>query len=389
MTKRKDGRYQKMIELGYELGPDGLPRRLRKYVYGKTPRELNANVFQARLELQQGIRPDMDRLTVGAYLNSWLQTSKRPRLAPTTYAKYESTLRVHLIPALGLTLLKSLRAEDVERLRNQKLRAGKHPTTVADMLNLLSSALSQAVHRGLVVRNVAQPSMVQRPRQPRREMHTFTVEEARLFLEAIEADKLRALFVTALALGLRSSELLGLKWEDIDLREGRLTVRAALHNVGGKLQRTDPKNDSSATVLKLPAVALSALKEQKRQQLEERLLGGARWQDTGYVFTSRWGTPLWRGNVRRAFLRILRKSGLPQLRFHEMRHTIATLLLESGEDLKSVSKVLRHRDVRTTANIYVHVTERMRQATADRTDRLFGHPQAQAVPDEMGEGDAS
>jgi integrase len=187
------------------------------------------------------------------------------------------------------------------------------------------------------------------------------------------------LYAVALASGLRQGEALGLRWDDVDLDDRSLTVRGALirmpasHRGPGdaRLQLAGPKTPESRRTIALPAVALSALRAHRARQFEERLAAGERWQEHGLVFASTVGTPLDGRNVTRDLQRILIAAGMPRLRYHDLRHSAASLMLAQGVDLKTIQTILGHSRIGTTADIYAHVMPQLQRAAADRMDAVL------------------
>jgi integrase len=250
------------------------------------------------------------------------------------------------------------------KTRNPALRA----RTVKHLLVTLRTALNVAVKWDLVPRNVA--VLVDPPKVPKPELKVFTPEQARAFIEAIKGERLEALFATALALGYRQGEALGVQWPDVDLERGTLTVRQALQRVDGKLQCVPTKSDKVHTI-NLPAVTISALRAHHTRQGTERLLAGGRWRETGFVFTTGIGTPLDARGVIRTFDRVLKFAGLPKIRFHDLRHSAATLLLAQGVSPRYVSELLAHCSVSFTMQTYAHVLEQTKREVAAQMDVIL------------------
>lgn len=244
------------------------------------------------------------------------------------------------------------------------------PASVAYGRTVLRAALNQALRWGLVARNVA--ALVDPPRVTRKEVEPFTLDEARAFLAAVKGDRLEALYTVALALGLREGEALGLRWADIDLDGAMLAVRQQLQRVtGAGLQLVEPKTERSRRTVALPDVVVRALRAHRVRQLEERLLAGARWVDSGQVFTTRRGTPLDAANALKAFKRALQGAGLRNQRFHDLRHGAATLLLAQGVQPRAIMDLLGHSQVGVTLNLYSHVLPEVRRDAADKMDAVL------------------
>jgi integrase len=224
---------------------------------------------------------------------------------------------------------------------------------------------------GLVSRNVAK--LVDPPRVPRHEIEPLTPEQARRLIEAAAEDRLRALWVTALATGLRQGELLALRWEDVDLDVRKtLRVRHTLARVDGKLKLLEPKTERSRRSVSLPEVVVTALRAHRTRQRMERLVAGSRWQDTGHVFATTIGTPIEAARVTRSFALALERAGLPHIRFHDLRHAAATFLLAQGFTLEDVKNLLGHSSIVLTSNTYGHVLEGRQQQVARGMDMVLG-----------------
>jgi integrase len=250
-----------------------------------------------------------------------------------------------------------------------KLAAGLSPRTVQYHHAILRRALGQAHRWGLVSRNVAK--LVDPPRVRRPEIRPLTPEQARTLLEAARGDRLEALYTVALAVGLRQGEALGLRWDDIDLDRGWLTVRNALQRLGPGWQLVEPKTARCRRTIALPSVVAAALQSHRTRQLQERLWAGARWQENDFVFASRIGTPLDGTNVTRRFQQLLRRSGLPRQRFHDLRHACASLLLAQGVHPRVVMETLGHSQVGLTMNTYSHVIPALQREAATQMDAVL------------------
>jgi integrase len=288
-----------------------------------------------------------------------------------TYERYESIVRVHLIPAIGRNKLKTLTPAHVRGLYRAKLHAGLAPRSVLHIHRTLSKALKQATDDGLIPRNVA--SLVKPPRPQGEEIRPLDREQVRALFEAANAagDRLEALYVVAVTTGMRRGELQGLKWEDLDLEAGTLQVRRTLSEPKGGWIFEAPKSGKGRNI-RLTSTAISALRAHRKRQLEEKIRTGELWSDHGLVFPSSIGTPRSGGNLNRSFKALLRRAGLPAVRFHDLRHTCATLLLRQGVNPKYVQELLGHADISLTLNVYSHVLPDMGNAAASAMDAVLG-----------------
>jgi integrase len=276
----------------------------------------------------------------------------------------------HLIPNLDRVPLEKLSPEHVQAILRAKTEEGLAPRTVHHLRALLRIALNRAMRWGLVVRNAA--ALADSPRIERFDVRMLTPAQARQLLAAAENDRLAALYSVALALGLRQGEALGLSWEDIDFASRRLHVRHGLQRIAGELRLVEPKTRQSRRTIALPTVVIDALQHHKARQSQERLLAGTRWHETGLVFTSTIGTPIEVGNLRRSFWRLLDKACLPRMRFHDLRHSCASLLLVQGVPARVVMETLGHSNISITMDTYTHVLPELQRQAADAMDRALG-----------------
>lgn len=346
--KRKDGRWEARYTV---LTPDG-PRR--KAVYGRTRAEASKKLAKALADRDGGLFFDAGNLTVGGYLDRWLQDSVGGTVRDRTFERHEQIIRLHLNPALGGLKLKALAPAHIQALYRNRLDAGLAPATVQKIHVVLHKALSQAVAWSLVARNATEAVKAPRPNQ--RQASPLSHEQARAFLAAIAGDRLEALYVLAITTGMRQGEILGLGWDDVDLSRGVVRVNRTLGRSGGRLLLGEPKTKKSRRPVPLSAKALDALKAHRKIQLEERMALASLWEDHGLVFVTRTGSPINPTNLRkRSFRRLLEKAGLPSVRFHDLRHTAATLLLMEGVHPKYVQELLGHANVGITLDTYSHV----------------------------------
>ncbi len=362
---RGDGRWAGSVHLGYEDG-----RRVRKHVLGHSRKEVAAKL-EALLRAKREQRPIPDRRTkLGPFLRRWLEEVARATLRASTYSSYDDIVRLHLVPGLGHIALAKLGPVDVQALLDRKLASGLSPRRVEYIHAVLRRALVTAERWGMVTRNVAK--LVDPPRVPRHEISPLTPDEAHRLIEAATDDRLRALWLTALGTGLRQGELLGLRWEDVDLETRRLRVRHTLARVAGKLVLLEPKTERSRRTIVLPEVVVVALRAHRTGQKMEHLVAGSRWVDTGHVFATNIGTPIEAAAVTRAYQRALARAGLPHGRFHDLRHAAATFLLAQGFTLEDVKNLLGHSSIVLTSNTYGHVLEERQREVASGLDAVLG-----------------
>ncbi|HEV2123759.1 MAG TPA: site-specific integrase, partial [Chloroflexota bacterium] len=310
------------------------------------------------------------RQTVRVFLDRWLADVVKQTTAPKTYSSYAETVRVHIMPTLGMIQLAKLTPQHVAAVLQAKRGAGLSPRTVAYIRSVLCIALNRALKWGMVTRNVA--ALTDAPRVERPEIRPLTPEQARQFVAAVDGARDEALYRVALALGLRLGEALGLSWTDVDLDTGTLRVRHALQRIDGKLVLKAPKTEKSRRTLTMPGSLVAALRKHKVRQLEERLVSGNRWTDSGLVFTNTIGRPMEPSNVLKTFKKHLAAAGLPEQRFHDLRHAAASLLLAQGVPPRVVMDILGHSQMATTMNLYSHVMPAAHREAAELMDRVLG-----------------
>ncbi len=285
IVRRTDGRFHAAY---YALTPEGT--RQRRYVYGRTWDECHAKLVDMKAKTAQGIPLAVKTWTVERYLNYWLTDVAARRLRATTVASYEQIVRVHLVPTVGRRPLAQLSPQEVRKLLTSKRQEGLSVRMVQYIHAVLRNALQNAVREELLGRNVAKLVQVETPDYD--VGRGLTVAQAQQLLQAVRHSRWHPLYVLALLLGMRRGELLGLRWADIDLVAGTLTVRQNLVRAGGELRFQAPKTRRSRRTLPLPPQVQAALRRQRDAQEAERTAAGSSWADNGLVFTTSLGTPI-------------------------------------------------------------------------------------------------
>ena len=324
ITKRKDGLFQGMY---MAQTPDG-PKR--KYIYGRKYGEVKRKLAEAMGDAAKGIYFDDENQTVTQYMERWIEDSARGDLGHRAYHNYKLQIRRHISPAFGRFKLSKLTAAHIQSLYAAKLRDGLKPSSVRYIHAVLHRALEQAVRFNLIPFNPA--SRVDPPKIRQEEIKPLDAEQVRRFLHAARGDRFEALYVLSLTTGLRMGEALGLRWSDIDLDAGTLRVNRQVQRMrrGDGLVFGEPKNASRRTV-DLPQRAVEALRSHRMQQAKETNLRAADYGNSGLVFATGKGTPIDAQNIiNRFFKPLLERAQLPDIRWHDLRHTYATLLLARG-----------------------------------------------------------
>lgn len=358
--RKKDGKVVDGWIAEISLGPGAG----RQTFYAKTRGEARDWLTAKLREQQLGLARKGKRITTGQALTQWLEQVAKPRVRPATYTRYSGLVKQYLIPSIGAVPLERLTPRHVQTMLNAKAADGMAPRSVHHLRSVLRTALNQAVRWGDVPRNVAALTD-----SPRLETHAITfldAGQAGQLLAAAHGDRLEALYAVALALGLRQGEALGLRWQDVDLEARQVHVRHALQRIDGRLQLVEPKTVRSRRTITMPATVINALREHQRRQLKEQMR-----IDGGFVFAHPDGSPLDGTVVTHQFQQLLKRAGLPRLRFHDLRHSCASLLLAQGVSARMVMETLGHSNISTTLDIYSHVMPSLRQEAADAMDRVL------------------
>jgi integrase len=338
--------------------------RKRKTIYGKTRVEVGGKLAKALSDREGGLVFDDEGLTVGTYLGKWLESSLRGAVRQSTFDRYEIAVRVHIKPVLGRLKLAKLAPSHLAGFYQDKLAAGSAPASVNKLHVALHKALDQAVKWHMIPRNVAE--VVKAPRPSPEEIQPLNREQAKTLLEvARKEDRFEALYMLAVTTGLRQGELLGLKWEDVDLEDGGIRVRRTLTRHKGRLVLGEPKTKRSRRTVQLTEAAVEALEGHLACQMMHRDRIEDLYEYQGLVFATQKGTLVNPTNLRkRSFEPLLEKAGLPAIRFHDLRHTCATLLLSSNVNPKIVSEMLGHATIAITLDTYSHVLPNMQKGAA-------------------------
>src|SRR5215211_3805285 len=322
--QRKDGRWVGQYTVHTANGPKYC------YIYGKTRKQVAEKLTKRIADRDSGLIFDAGNMTLGEYLDRWLSDSVRGTVRVSTYERHEAIIRLHIKPSIGRVGLKKLTPAHVRGLYSEKLDSGLAPATVCKIHSTLHKALSQAVSDGIVPRNAAH---VKAPRPAPEEIRPLSEDEARAFLESARqsGERFEALYVLAITTGLRRGELLGLRWDDADLEFGTLRVGRALVREDGRHILGETKTRRGRRQINLTPRTMNTLKAHRKKQLEEKMKLVGLYKDHGLIFASGVGTPVNPENlVKRSFKPLLKKAGLPEIRFHDLRHTCATLLLGRG-----------------------------------------------------------
>ncbi|GAA5048029.1 integrase [Thermocatellispora tengchongensis] len=364
MYQRPDGKWCGQV---YVLTTDGTEKR--KTVYGKTADEVRAKIDDMKIKSRRGV-PTADRpWKVGEYLDYWLNEVARNSIRKTTYAKYETMVRLYLKPGLGRKKLDRLTVADVQTFLNGKLNGEHSIGTIHVMRNVLSAALSRAMREEILSRNVARLATL--PANESKRNQPWSADEARTFLQAARFDPLYPAFVLLLVYGLRRGETLGLRWMDLDFDEGQIHIRQQLVRVGKELHQAPVKTRAGNRSLPMVGVVREALEIQRAGQKILKDRAGESWTETGLVFTTKSGRPIEPRNLARSFARMIDAEGLRPIRVHDLRHTAASLLKKLRVAPRDAMEILGHSRISVTMEIYTHGDEESRQNAITKVGDLF------------------
>ncbi|NQT71839.1 MAG: site-specific integrase [Chloroflexi bacterium] len=354
----------KSWEITIDLGRDDNGKRRRKYEYVTgTKAEAQRRLRELLTDLDKGLPIDAPKMTLGAFLDTWLIDYAEIRTVPRTVDGYRGTVERYLKPNLGNILLSKLTQHHVQRLYSDMRENGLSARTILHTHKLLSQALKHAVKWGLLIRNICEA--VDPPRPRRKEMKALDTDDVQVFLEAIKDSPYGHLFFVMLYTGLRRGEVLGVRWCDVDINKETLSVNQSvvrLHNKG--LMITEPKTPYSRRLISLSPSVVALLRGLRVSQMDQMEGDGIEWEEQRLIFANDDGEPLSPDTVTHAFAKIIKRTGLPHVRLHDLRHTHATLMLKQGVHPKIVSERLGHSSVSITMDTYSHVLPGMQTEAA-------------------------
>ena len=395
IRQRADGTWEARFVVGHDPGT-GKP--VRKSVYAKTQKEVRQKLAQAVAAVDDKSYREPCKMTLGEWLDIWVDTYLKD-VKPRTLKIYQDDIRLHIKPYLAAVKLNELDTHTVQRFFNTLLRSGKRvpkrdkegkivkkdgktvyegaplsSKTVKNVHGVLHGALRQAVVNRYIPINPADGDFCKLPKIQKQEIKPLDEVQIADFLKAIHGDRFEELFLVTLFTGLRQGEVLGLTWDCVDFDNGTLLVnkQMQLHQEQGikAYQLVPTKNSKSRTITAAPSV-MSLLKRRRAIQAQQHLEAGPLWQDSDLVFTDELGRHLTKSSVYRSFKKIVAAIGRPDARFHDLRHSYAVAAIRSGDDIKTVQGNLGHATAAFTLDVYGHVTDQMKQASAARMEAFI------------------
>ncbi len=341
-----------------------------KFLYASSEKEAWTKLDKALFEQKQGKLAVGPQRKLKEYLIQWLDEVQKSKLKISSYMRYKKTINGYIIPALGHLNLQKLTPQQVQAFYTQKLNDGLSSKSVNAMHGVLHAALDNAVRWNLVNRNVC--DLVTPPSIVSKEIQTLTLEQAQKLLHAAKGHRLEAILTLALTTGMRRGELLALRWSDIDFKHQNLQVRRTVDFIAphGYVE-TEPKTAKSRRKIALPPFVIDMLGLHRLHQNEQRLAIADKWEEKDLVFTGLQGGYLNPRYILKLFDKLLKEAGLPHIRFHDLRHSAATLLLAMGVHPKIVQEILGHSQISMTLDTYSHVLPSLQQEVMEKWGRLF------------------
>jgi len=368
LIKRGKSSYAVVLNLG--IDPQTGKRKQQWVSVKGTKKDAEKRLAELLHQLDTGTFMKPGKTTLAEFLERWLKDYAWPYLTPRTAEGYEHIIRRHFIPALGNMTLTRLKPEHLQRYYSEKLIGSLSAQTIRHHHTVLHKALQTAVEWGLLNRNVA--DAVSPPRVQRPDMQTWEEDDIARFFEAAKDTPYYALFYTALFTGMRRSELLALRWQDVDFILSQVYLSRSLHVLkGGKVIFRSPKTTKGRRTIALPPSAVLLLKEHREKQKLERTMLGIPLTDDDLVFSHFDGKPLLPNTVTHAWIKLVRHAGLKPIRLHDARHSHASLMLKQGVHPKIVQERLGHSSIQITLDTYSHVAPGLQQAAAVRFDEAF------------------
>lgn len=373
IRQRSDGRWEARYTVGRDLGTG---KQIQRSIYGKTQKEVLKKLREVSVEVEDGVYIEPKKLTVSQWLDIWLE-EYTGNLKPLTVSAYHTQCNNHIKPYIGAANLLSLTPAAVQKMYNSLYRKDKlSAKTVKNIHGVLHRALQQAVKIGYLRYNPADNCTL--PRVYRKEIKPLDEKQIKAFIDALDNERYKTLYLVTLFTGMRQGEVLGLQWSCVDFENNLITVNKQLQRekkANSKYYFAPLKNDKSRTIAPAPYV-MQLLKEQRLTQLEQKAKCGAAWGlgdklNDNLVFTDEIGKHLAAHTVYKHYKAIAEKIGVPDSRFHDLRHTYAVTALQNGDDVKTVQETLGHHTAAFTLDVYGHVTDKMKRESAERMERFI------------------
>jgi len=372
--KRNDGVWLGQITIGTD--PQTGKQR-RKTFSGKTRDKVSAKMLEARHDLMKGNYQEPSKINVGEWLDEWIEGRKHS-IAYSTYRNYKGMIKNHLKPTVGNIKISKLTARKVQKVVREKLengntkgKGGLSTRTVKYIYQTLHAALGQAVKERIISINICEAVEIP-SKQQEKKLHTWNKKEIKKFLDtALKEGRFYEVYFLALNTGMRKGELLGLKWEDVNLEKRKLTVTRQLAAGENGLHFKKVKTNSGNRVIPLTLQLVTFLKKLRTKQKENQLALGEIYQDSNLVLCRDNGKYIYPRALTRDFKPLIEKTDIPEIRFHDLRHTFATQFLEAGGNIKTLQQILGHSSISVTMDTYSHVNDEMLNLAAEKMEVMF------------------
>ncbi|WP_027725456.1 site-specific integrase [Tuberibacillus calidus] len=365
VTKKGEQKWFYMLDLGKD---ENGKRKQKKKSGFKSEREAKKALRLAEAEVIKGTYVEPSKLPYETFVNDWFKNIKKKSLGVQTQVVYERYLESYIIPSIGNIPLGKITTDTIDRFISDLYDKKYSASTIKKAVNIIKSSLEYAIIQGYIKKNFAKQATL--PKETKNEMTVWNQEEVNKFLDAAKGSRYYNLFFVALTTGMRQGELFGLRWKDIDFKNKTLTVNQVLDHDGQNL-RIGTKTKSSHRTIDLSDKTIQVLLDQKKKIEHEKSLDIG-YQDNDLVFCTPLGTPLHPSNIRkRVFNKLIEKAQVPKIRFHDLRHTHATLLLQKKVNPKVVSERLGHANVKITLDTYSHVLPTMQKEAVQKIDDIF------------------
>jgi len=375
ITKRSKDSYTIVVPLGRDQATGKYKQHWETVLGRKVDAE--KRLAELQTELFRGLFVKQEKMTVAEYLIDWLDNTARHQIAPRTYFSYEAIIKTHLIPGIGKHPLSNLTGTIIQKYYSKEMItpcAGYHKgiqsaNSVRAYHRVLHRALKSAVVKRLISHNPAGDT--EPPVPVKKEFKSMTESQLMVFLKELKGDPHYEMFYTILFTGLRRSELLALRWQDIDLDSDCLTVNRVVHYIKGEFVFWEPKTEKSKATISLTPSNATILTDYKQRRIAEYLMLGKEFNEAELVFCHSDGSPIFPDFITKYWKHFVDRIGLSGIRLHDARHTHATLMIKKGVNIKVVQERLRHSNVQTTLNIYSHVLPGMQEEAAQIFDDAF------------------
>ena len=370
ITREINGKTYTYYEARYTAGFDpGTGKQIQRSITDKSKKVVAQKLRAVMSDLDTGTYKAPCKMTVAQWLDIWVAEYLNS-VKPLTKHNYNKQVQKHFKPALGAVRLGALDTHTIQRFYNSLSASGLSPKTVKNLHGILHCALQQAIACDYLSRNPADACKLPKVTKP--EIKPLEPEEIARLLKEAEQDDYCNLFIVAMFTGMRQGELLGLAWEYVDFKSGIITVKQQLQCKDGNYFLETPKSGKNRTILPAPIV-MDALRNQMERQQKEQEQAGSMWDNQfGLVFTDALGKYLVRRTVVKHFKKISQRAGISDdARFHDLRHSFAVSSLYAGDDIKTVQANLGHATAQFTLDVYGHVTQKMRQESANRMQKFY------------------